>query len=318
MTAFLRTQDWGINPFQWPPKVFQLTRTRSTEPTYRVPIWIWQGVVILDHEGFPMLDFKDLPATISSHENGSILEGIIREDPRITDRDIAVRMPWGYTYMTMEPIVDAETVGLRRALFRNAAGCISWQETQPVRALASPFVSPVSRHSRIASGEWLLDQPLESDPSQFVSSADNFSGTASGEWLLDQPLESDPSQFVSSADNFSGTASVGWLLDQPLESDPSQIVSPVDSFSGMASVGWLLDQQLESDPSQIVSSVGNFSGMASGEWLLAQPVELAEPYRTLTTGIEDFEIMEDVTERDIEFDGFSDHESNSYYPLTPG
>ncbi|KAI4165671.1 MAG: hypothetical protein LQ342_000613 [Letrouitia transgressa] len=304
VTAFLRTQDWGINPSQWPPKVFQLLRTGSTEPTYHVPIWIWHGFVILDHEGLPMLNFKDLPATISSHEDGSILEGIIREDPRISDRDIAVRMPWGHTYMKMEPIIDSGSVVLRRLLFRNEAGCISWQETQPVRTLASPFVSPESRPSGMDTGEWLLDQPSEEDPSFFVTLVGRPggpSGMATGERLLGQPLESNPSFFAVGRP--SEVATGERLFGQPLEP------------AGMASGKWPFDQALEPDPSLFRPPVGGPSGMASRERVMAQ---LAELNLMRTTEFNGLEMEGGDTERGIELNGSLNQDLNPYHPPAPG
>ncbi|KAL9613294.1 MAG: hypothetical protein Q9167_002161 [Letrouitia subvulpina] len=286
VTAFLRTQDWGIDEPNWPPKVYQFWPTRSTEPTYPVPIWIWQRAVVLDHEGYPMLDFKDLPATISSHEDGSILEGIVREDPRITDRDIAVRMPWGDSNTRMEPVVDPETVGLKRSTFRHNAGCINWQERQPEEALASPFVSTAGGLSGMDSGEWPLEQPIVPDPLPLVSTVGSYPGMASGEWILSQPVVP----------------------------GPLPLVSTVGSYSGMASGEWLLAQPVVPDPLPFFFTVQGFSGMASEEWLLAQPVE---PNPMLTTQISGFGTTEDAIERDVEFAEFLNPYLNPFDPFTP-
>ncbi|KAI4213767.1 MAG: hypothetical protein LQ351_003733 [Letrouitia transgressa] len=244
VTAFLRTQDWGTNRFEWPPKVFQSLRNRSTEPTYHVPIWIWQGSVILDHEMIPLLDFKDLPATISSHEDGCILEGMIREDPRISDRDIAVRMPWVYTYPKLEPVVGPDAVALRRASFRNSAGCASWQEPQPVVALGSPFVTP--------EADPLSEQDSSSSmySSTIFSSTDSQSGEASADRLSAEPLGTNP-------DSQSGEASVERASAQPLGTNP-------DSHSREASAERPLAQPLGPNPA-------SHSGKASAERHSAQP-----------------------------------------------
>lgn len=75
VTSYHPKQDWGLDRAHRPPKTFQFARTKETEPNYPVKMWVWRGIVVLDHRGQPLLDYEALPATISSKENGCFLEG---------------------------------------------------------------------------------------------------------------------------------------------------------------------------------------------------------------------------------------------------
>ena len=134
VTSYHPGQDWSADiRSHRPPKTFQYLRTEETEPSDAVPVWVWNGSVVLDFDGIPQLAFKNLPATISSREDGCILEGMTREDPRIISKDLSARMPWAVFSGKLQPLVRPKAISMRRQRFRIAAGCISWNERQDTK-----------------------------------------------------------------------------------------------------------------------------------------------------------------------------------------
>ncbi len=96
--------------------------------------------MVLDYNGNPLRNFRALPATISSKEDGCFLEGMLREDPRMSWDDMAARMPWreiadptlppSSYHLQFMPCVSNNTGGMRRLRFRVHAGCIAWTERE--------------------------------------------------------------------------------------------------------------------------------------------------------------------------------------------
>ncbi|KAL8646351.1 MAG: hypothetical protein Q9210_006190 [Variospora velana] len=162
VTAYHPGQDWTLERDNRPPKTFQFIRTPVTEPRYPVETWIWHGFIVLDYDGYPMRAFQALPATICSKEDGCFLEGMFREDPRITWDDIIARVPWkevpraapspSETPSLYEPMVDFHPMSMRRARFRNQAACISWKPREgsdKLRKVMESYLPPdcVARNS---------------------------------------------------------------------------------------------------------------------------------------------------------------------------
>ncbi|KAL8737611.1 MAG: hypothetical protein Q9181_001512 [Wetmoreana brouardii] len=145
ITSYHTGQNWGLEREHRPPKTFQFLRTEHTEPTYQVTDWVWHGSVVLDYLGHPILDYTALPATIGSEETGCFLEGMWREDPRITWADFSARMPVSHPPMHYHAVVDYRTYSMRRSRFRLQAACISWIEregTNEVRAQIENILPP--------------------------------------------------------------------------------------------------------------------------------------------------------------------------------
>lgn len=103
----------------------------EAEPTYRVCTWIWRGNVVLDYDGVPMRDFRALPATLSSLEDGCFLEGMCREDPRISWKDLRARFPVRHSPMTNpKPVFLATAIAMKRGRYRASSACIAWKPRQ--------------------------------------------------------------------------------------------------------------------------------------------------------------------------------------------
>ncbi|KAL8750047.1 MAG: hypothetical protein Q9184_006567 [Pyrenodesmia sp. 2 TL-2023] len=131
ITSYHPQQIWGLDRAHQPPKNFQFLRVKEAEPTYRVGTWIWRDNVVLDFDGIPMRDFRALPATISSIEDGGFLEGMCREDPRISWKDIRARLPVRHSPMTNpKPVLLATAVAMRRVRYRESSACIAWKSRQ--------------------------------------------------------------------------------------------------------------------------------------------------------------------------------------------
>ncbi len=127
VTAFHPDQkDWGFDRQHRPEILHQYEKKGHEDPTYPVQIWKYNGAIVLDFNDWPILDFKNMPATISSKVEGGLQEAIIREDSRIDANDFRVRMlidPLGRGTMSL-PGVSA--ISMRRSRFRWQAGYLSW------------------------------------------------------------------------------------------------------------------------------------------------------------------------------------------------
>ncbi|KAL9579675.1 MAG: hypothetical protein Q9212_004969 [Teloschistes hypoglaucus] len=128
ITAYHPGQDWGLGRTHRPPKTFQFYRTRNTEPDYEVPIWIHRGYVVLDVHGQGVLDYKDLPTTLGSREDGCFIEGMFRQDPRIGWTDFAARMPIVHPPMILDTVLTFQAMAMRQWRFRLQAACPSWTQ----------------------------------------------------------------------------------------------------------------------------------------------------------------------------------------------
>lgn len=100
---------------------------------------------MLDYDGHPLVDFGALPATINSEEHGCFLEGMIREDPRISWHQVVARMPWKEVpnistpsprpVTRYGPVMSDNGGGMKRLRFRLYAGCIAWTDREGSDAL---------------------------------------------------------------------------------------------------------------------------------------------------------------------------------------
>ena len=82
---------------------------------------------VLDWEGRPILDFRNLPNTISSNVEGWRMEAWMRQDLRITVHDIVARLrtqPKSDGFV--EPIHDRRRLASKTSHFRENAGLLSW------------------------------------------------------------------------------------------------------------------------------------------------------------------------------------------------
>lgn len=89
-------------------------------------IWLYNGNVVLDYKDHPILDFKNMPKTISSQVDGGLQEAIIREDFRIDVNDFRVRMPLDPKGQGEMSLPSLSAISMRRSRFRWRAGYLSW------------------------------------------------------------------------------------------------------------------------------------------------------------------------------------------------
>ena len=124
-------RDWGADRAHWPPILFQY---ESTKPAPRIPkANHWKtsnGEFILDIVNDPLLDYTELPHTISSCEEPAFLEAWFRSNSRIVMKDIRGRMlqdPTGGWDGGVDPIRSG-TLGMRMTRLRETHGMISWRK----------------------------------------------------------------------------------------------------------------------------------------------------------------------------------------------
>lgn len=92
VTAFHKDQeDWGPERDQRPDILHQYEKRGHQNPTYLVPLLIHKEAIVLDYNNRPILDFENMPMTVSSKLEGWLQEAMIRKDARIDVADFRVR-----------------------------------------------------------------------------------------------------------------------------------------------------------------------------------------------------------------------------------
>ncbi|MCJ1405073.1 hypothetical protein MMC11_008299 [Xylographa trunciseda] len=132
ITAYKKEQrDWGADRAHWPPILYQYEPTKPAPRTPRPGRWTTAaGELILDIVNDPLLDFAELPHTISSCEKPAFLEAWFRSNSRIVMKDIRGRMlqdPKGDWDGGVDPIRTG-TIGMRMTRLRETHGMISWRK----------------------------------------------------------------------------------------------------------------------------------------------------------------------------------------------
>ncbi|MCJ1393448.1 hypothetical protein MMC18_006323 [Xylographa bjoerkii] len=123
-------RDWGADRAHWPPILYQYEPTKPAPRTPRPSHWKTEaGDLILDIVNNPLLDYAELPHTISSCEKPAFLEAWLRSNSRIVMKDIRARMlqdPRGDWDGGVDPIRSG-TLGMRMTRLRETHGMISWR-----------------------------------------------------------------------------------------------------------------------------------------------------------------------------------------------
>lgn len=133
VTSYLpRQKAWGPDREQnWPDILHRLERRGHPVPDYEVKNLMHNGQIVLDRDDRPILDYADLPATLSTEFSGRNMEAITRLDPRIGHRDFWVRMPktrrTGPNGQTIRQSYSLSTIGMRMTRFRQENGLLSWK-----------------------------------------------------------------------------------------------------------------------------------------------------------------------------------------------
>ncbi|MCJ1380679.1 hypothetical protein MMC17_003787 [Xylographa soralifera] len=137
ITAFKRgaitqkQRDWGADRAHWPAILYQYEPTKPAPKTPRPDHWkTAAGELILDIVNDPVLNYTELPDTISSCEKPAFLEAWFRSNSRIIMKDIRARMlqdPKGEWDGGVDPIRSG-TLGMRMTRLRETHGMISWRK----------------------------------------------------------------------------------------------------------------------------------------------------------------------------------------------
>lgn len=136
VTSYLPSQkEWGPDRERnWPEILHRLERRELPVSDYLVGNLVYNGRVVLDLDNRPVLDFVDLPATLSTEFSGRCMEAISRLDPRISHGDFRARMPktrrMGRDGQTVRPSCSLSAIGMRMTRFRQEHGLISWTKRE--------------------------------------------------------------------------------------------------------------------------------------------------------------------------------------------
>ena len=112
----------------------------------------YRGRILLDWEGRNIKAFPNLPLTISSAVEGWRAEAWMREDKRMTYRDIEARMRTQENANGRRFIFGARALATRTKLFRNHAGCVSWKSGGD-RTAAGLFMDSLRTPAQRASNQ---------------------------------------------------------------------------------------------------------------------------------------------------------------------
>lgn len=118
----MRNENWA--------EILYVFERKGRNPPKDSPVnWkVGRRVVLAGSDSKPILDFKDIPATLSTELAGRDMEAIKRTDPRIRQRDFIARMPMKYTTRTRKRrnAKSASWIGMEMTRFRQKNGMLSW------------------------------------------------------------------------------------------------------------------------------------------------------------------------------------------------
>ncbi|MCJ1422813.1 hypothetical protein MMC29_000693 [Sticta canariensis] len=149
VTSFLPNQkEWGPDrDTDWPKiennVLHRFERGDYPIPEYKPTVWYNEGRVVLDADNHPILDYKVLPATLSSELSGRDMEAMKRLDLRISRKDFRARMPrtilkkGDANGLVERPLYTLSAIGMRTARFRKENGLISWTEREGTDSIRS-------------------------------------------------------------------------------------------------------------------------------------------------------------------------------------
>ena len=130
-------QGWGSNrkahwPYMENGLLFRLECKNYPVPTYSVGSWIHNDQIVLDADNHPVRNFRNLPATISSKVEPWLMEMWIRQDTRITHRDLRARMPTaeGTAPGSIKSLISLSAVAMRLTRFREREGIPAWKNRE--------------------------------------------------------------------------------------------------------------------------------------------------------------------------------------------
>ena len=153
VTSYLLSQKgWGPNRDQnWPDILHRLERRGLPVADYHVGNLYYNGRLVLDLDNNPILDYVDLPSTLSTEFSGGYMEAITRLDPRIGHKDFRARMPRtrriGRDGQTVRPSYSLSTIGMRMTRFRQEQGLISWTKREGSESIRDFLISSLPQEN---------------------------------------------------------------------------------------------------------------------------------------------------------------------------
>ena len=114
-------------------------------------------------DSLPLLDYKDIPATLSSALEGRDMEAIKRTDPRIRQRDFIARMPLKYTSDggIRKKAQSASSIGMKMTRFRQEHGMLSWVGREGSRTIRDALWSNLPQWNKTHNSIRGLKPPTE-------------------------------------------------------------------------------------------------------------------------------------------------------------
>lgn len=149
VTSFLPSQkEWGPDrDTDWPKiennVLHRFERDNYPIQEYKPTVWYNEGRVILDADNHSILNYKVLPATLSSELSGRDMESMKRLDLRISHKDFRARMPRTILKksdgngLVERPLYSLSAIGMRTNRFRKENGLISWTEREGTNSIRS-------------------------------------------------------------------------------------------------------------------------------------------------------------------------------------
>lgn len=113
----------------WADILYVFDRKGKNPPKDSPVNWkVGRRVVLAGGDSKPILDYKDIPATLSTELAGRDMEAIKRTDRRIGQRDFIARMPMKYTTKSgrRREIKSSSWIGMEMTRFRQKQGMLSW------------------------------------------------------------------------------------------------------------------------------------------------------------------------------------------------
>lgn len=135
VTSFLESQkSWGpVRGENWAEILYVFEKEEKNPPkACRVNLRVGRRVVLAGSDSKPILDYKDIPATLSTELVGRDMEAIKRTDPRVGQRDFIARMPMKYTTRTgkRRKVKSSSWIGMEMTRFRQKHGLLSWTDRE--------------------------------------------------------------------------------------------------------------------------------------------------------------------------------------------
>ena len=116
----------GAEREQWPEILHQIRQRPEQKQGTKASIWLYNGMIVIDPDNHPVLDYPEIPVTCSSELEGWYMQAIKRSNHRISTRDFRARMPH-LVGRSQRPLYRVNAISMRMTRFRAEAGCQVWE-----------------------------------------------------------------------------------------------------------------------------------------------------------------------------------------------